>query len=133
MTRAAAVWPNERAVTFIAARCMAEQGRHPKAQFSVKVGTIFEDSQLSVSKWPSTVWLIANCKNGIWSWELHCVLGGTQKTAWLMLHLVRLAMQDNNGGTLNGGFERDETFIGGKARDMRKAKREEKLHGTAVE
>jgi hypothetical protein len=98
--------------------------RHPKRQFSVKVGTIFEDSPLGLDKWLPVVWLIVNCKNGISSWELHRDMGVTQKTAWFMLHRVRLAMQDElTGGSLGGEVEVDETFIGGKARNMHKSKK----------
>ena len=96
-------------------------GRHPKRQFSVKVGTIFEDSPLGLDKWLPVVWLITNAKNGISSWEIHRAIGVTQKTAWFMLHRVRLAMQDElTGGSLAGEVEIDETFIGGKARNMHK-------------
>src|SRR3977135_2684680 len=70
--------------------------RHPKRQFSVKVGTIFEDSPLGLDKWLPVVWLIVNAKNGISSWEIHRAIGVTQKTAWFMLHRVRLAMQAKN-------------------------------------
>jgi transposase-like protein len=101
---------------------------HPRRQFSVKVGTIFEDSPLSLSKWLPAVWLIANCKNGVSSLELHRALEVTQKTAWFMLHRIRLAMQRT--GTLmgdGGPVEADETFIGGKARNMHKHKRAERI------
>jgi transposase-like protein len=99
--------------------------RHPKRQFSIKVGTIMEDSPISLDKWLPVLWLIANCKNGISSWEIHRDLGVTQKTAWFMLHRVRLAMQDDlTGGMLGGEVEVDETFIGGKARNMHKKKLE---------
>jgi transposase-like protein len=74
--------------------------------------------------------MITNCKNGNSSWELHRTLGVTQKTAWFMLHRIRLAMQDETGGKLEGEVEIDETFIGGKARNMHKAKRERKITGT---
>src|SRR5258708_7259254 len=67
--------------------------RHPKRQFSVKVGTIFEDSPLGLDKWLPALWLLTNAKNGISSWELHRALGVTQKTAWFMLHRIRLAHQ----------------------------------------
>ena len=93
--------------------------RHPKRQFSIKTGTIFEDSPLGLDKWLFATWLVTNCKNGISSWELHRDLGVTQKTAWFMLHRIRLAMQDEAcGGKLGGEVEVDETFIGGKARNM---------------
>jgi transposase-like protein len=95
--------------------------KHPKRQFSAKVGTIFEDSPLGLDKWLPVVWLITNAKNGVSSWEIHRAMGVTQKTAWFMLHRVRLAMQDEkNGGKLGGEVEVDETFIGGKARNMHK-------------
>jgi hypothetical protein len=84
-----------------------------------KVGTIFEDSPLGVDKWLPAMWLIASNRNVISSWELHRALGVTQKTAWFMLHRIRLAMQDElNGGNVCGEVEVDETYIGGKARNM---------------
>ena len=98
--------------------------RHPKRQFSIKVGTIMEDSPIRLQKWLPVLWLIANCRNGISSWEIHRDLGVTQKTAWFMLHRVRLAMQDDlTGGMLGGEVEIDETFIGGKVRNMHKRRR----------
>ncbi len=102
--------------------------KHERQKFSLKVGTIFEDSPIPLEKWLPAVWLIVNCKNGISSWEVHRALGVTQKTAWFMLHRVRLAMQES-GGTLSGEVEMDETFIGGKARNMHKRERKEKIHG----
>src|SRR5229473_828599 len=99
--------------------------KHDSPKFSLKTGTVFEDSPLGLDKWLPAVWMIVNDKNGISSWELHRALGVTQKTAWFMLHRIRLAMQDNNtGGKLGGEVEVDETFIGGKARNMHKAKRD---------
>lgn len=97
--------------------------KHPKAQFSLKVGTIFEDSAVGLEKWLPALWLITTCKNGISSYELARALGVTQKTAWFMLSRLRLALQAENGGKLNGEVEADETFIGGKARNMHAAKR----------
>ncbi|MDZ4687771.1 MAG: IS1595 family transposase [Planctomycetaceae bacterium] len=97
-------------------------------QFSIKVGTIFEDSPLGLDKWLPAVWLIANCKNGISSHELARDLGVTQKSAWFMLHRIRLAMQSEGGGFMKNTVEADETFIGGKARNMHKGKR--KVKGT---
>ncbi len=95
--------------------------RHPKRQFSIKVGTIMEDSPIGLDKWLPVLWLIANCRNGISSWEIHRDLGVTQKTAWFMLQRARLAMQDDlTGGMLEGEVEVDETFIGGKVRNMHK-------------
>jgi transposase-like protein len=104
--------------------------RHPKRQFSVKVGTIFEDSPLGLEKWLPAMWLILNCKNGISSLEIHRALKVTQKTAWFMLHRIRLAQQGKQGGKLGGEVEIDETFIGGKARNMHKSKRDRVISGT---
>src|ERR1700689_351372 len=99
-------------------------GKHPKAQFSIKVGTIFEDSPLGLDKWLPAAWLILNCKNGISSYELSRDLKITQKSTWFMLHRIRLMMQDDlTGGTLGGEVEVDETFIGGKARNMHRIRR----------
>src|ERR1700674_86803 len=72
--------------------------RHPKRKFSLKTGTIFEDSPIGLDKWLPAVWMIAGAKNGISSWELHRALGVTQKTAWFMLHRIRLALQAKHGG-----------------------------------
>lgn len=87
-----------------------------KKQFSVKVGTIFEDSPIGLDKWLPALWMLANCKNGVSSYELARALGVTQKTAWFMLHRIRLAMQTGTFQKLSGTVEADETFIGGKAR-----------------
>jgi transposase-like protein len=98
--------------------------KHPGRKFTLKTGTIFEDSPLGLDKWLPAVWMIANMKNGVSSHELARSLGVTQKTAWFMLHRIRLAMQDTtSGGKLGGEVEVDETFIGGKARNMHAAKR----------
>src|SRR5262249_18549433 len=109
-------------VGFIASRRMFQcRTRHPKAQFSVKLGTILEDSPLGLDKWLPAAWMIASNRNGISSWELHRAIGVTQKTAWFMLHRAGLAMQDDlTGGNLSGEVEVDETWIGGKARNMHK-------------
>ncbi|WP_333648132.1 IS1595 family transposase [Candidatus Binatus sp.] len=104
--------------------------KHPKRQFSAKAGTIFEDSPIGLEKWLSVVWLLTNCKNGISSYEVARDLGVTQKTAWFMLHRVRLAMQSGAfWGKLEGEIEADETFIGGLARNMHKNKKA-KITGT---
>jgi transposase-like protein len=97
--------------------------KHPKAQFSLKVGTIFEDSALGFEKWLPALWLLTNCKNGISSYELGRALGVTQKSAWFMLSRLRLALQGHDGGKMSGTVEVDETFIGGKARFMSDSKR----------
>lgn len=115
---------------YIATRRLWEcKTKHPKKQFSVKVGTIFEDSPVGLDKWLTAVWLIANAKNGISSYELADAIGVTQTTGWFMLHRIRLAMQA--GGfdrPMSGQVEVDETFIGGKARFMHKDKRAAKNH-----
>jgi transposase-like protein len=94
-----------------------------RKQFTVKVGTIFEDSPLGLEKWLPATWLIVNAKNGISSCELARDLGVTQKTGWFMLHRIRLAMQDGSIEKMKGRVEADETFIGGLARNMHKSKR----------
>jgi len=96
---------------------------HPKRTFSLKTGTVFEDSPIGLDKWLPAVWMIVNMKNGVSSHELAASLGVTQKTAWFMLHRIRLAMQDETGGKLSGTVEVDETYIGGKARNMHASKR----------
>lgn len=100
-----------------------------RKQFSVKVGTIFEDSPLGLDKWFVAVWCIANAKNGISSCELGRALGVTQKTAWFMLHRIRLAMTTPTFRKLFGEVESDETFIGGKSDNMHKDVREKKIRG----
>ncbi len=92
-------------------------------QFSIKVGTVMEDSPIKLDKWLSAFWLIANAKNGISSYELHRALGVTQKTGWFMLHRIRLAMQDGQPKSFSGHVEADECYIGAKARYMHKDKR----------
>jgi transposase-like protein len=87
-------------------------------QFSVKVGTIFEASPLSLSKWLPAVWLLTNTKNGTSSCELARALGVTQKTAWFMFHRIRLAMKTPEyAEKLSGYVEADETYVGGKAKN----------------
>lgn len=94
-----------------------------KKQFSAKVGTIFEDSPLPLGTWLTGVWLIVNAKNGISSYEIHRSLGITQKTAWFMLHRIRLAMREGTFKKMRGICEADETYIGAKARYMHKNRR----------
>jgi transposase-like protein len=108
---------------------------HTKRQFSVKVGTIFEDSPLGLEKWLPAVWIITSAKNGVSSCEIARSLGVTQTTAWFMLHRIRYAMQTGsfmklggNGGS--GEVEADETFIGGKSRNMHLSKRQRRITGT---
>ena len=98
--------------------------KHERPKFSLKTGTIFEDSPLGLNKWLPVMWMLVNSKNGISSWEIHRSVGVTQKTAWFMLQRCRLAMQDElTGGNLGGEVEVDETFIGGKVRNMHKSKK----------
>src|SRR3954452_20665095 len=108
--------------------------KHEKQKFSLKVGTIFEDSPLGLDKWLPVMWMLVNRKNGVSSWEIHRSIGVTQKTAWFILQRARLAMHDDNtGGKLGGEVEVDESFIGGKARNMHKEKRAEKITGRGPE
>jgi transposase-like protein len=101
-----------------------------KRQFSVKVGSIFEDSAISLDKWLAAMWMIANSKNGVSSHEMARSLGITQKSAWFLLQRIRLAMQTGTFEKLDGEIEVDETFIGGKARNMHKDVRAKKITGT---
>jgi transposase-like protein len=99
---------------------------HKKRQFTAKVGTIFEDSPIPLEKWLPVMWMLSNCRNGVSSCEIARTIGVTQKSAWFMLHRIRLAMQ--NGSIMKLGrsgspVQADETFIGGKARNMHKDKR----------
>ncbi|HEV2493613.1 MAG TPA: IS1595 family transposase [Terriglobia bacterium] len=118
-------------VKFNAARRIWQCGsHHPKRQFSAKTGTIFEDSPIGLDRWLVAVWMLFNCKNGISSYEIARALGVTQKTAWFMMHRIRLAGQDGAAGKLSGEVEVDETFIGGKARNMHIAQRKRRITGT---
>lgn len=103
--------------------------RSCKKQFSVKVGTIFEDSPIGLDKWLPAMWMVGNRKNGMSSYEVARDLGVTQKTAWFMMHRMRLAMRQGSIEKLSGEVEVDGTHIGGKARNMRKSKRAEKTTG----
>jgi hypothetical protein len=98
-----------------------------KKQFTVKVGTVMEDSPIGLDKWMTAIWMLANCKNGISSYELGKTLGIRQNSAWFMLHRIREAMKDNPdfkmGGDEGGPVEVDETFVGGKLKNMHIGKR----------
>lgn len=118
-------------VHFIATRRIwrcSEQ--HMQRQFSVKVGTIMEDSPIGLDKWLTAIWLLSSAKNGISSCELARSVGITQKTAWFLLHRIRLAMQRGSFTKMGGQVEADETYIGGKARNMHKDKRARVIKGT---
>ncbi len=103
-------------------------GVHPKQKFSLKVGTVFEDSAIGLDKWLPAVWLLANSKNGISSYEVSRALGVTQKTAWFMLHRIRLAMVAKSfgklGGSDSGPVEVDEAYIGGHPKNKHLGKRD---------
>jgi transposase-like protein len=103
---------------------------HPLKQFSLKTGTIFEDSPLGLNKWLAALWLLVNCKNGVSSCEIARDLGITQKSAWFMAHRLRFALHHGSFDKLSGEVEVDETFIGGKARNMHVAQRKRRITGT---
>jgi len=109
-------------------KCMAKDCHK---QFSAKTFSVFEDSPISLDKWLTAVWLVVNCKNGISSYEIMRDLGVTQKSAWFMLHRIRLALKDGNwsklGGSQGGPVEVDEAFIGPDLRKMHAAKRRERM------
>ena len=104
--------------------------KHAAPQFTLKTGTIFEDSPIGLDKWMTAMWQIVNCKNGISSYEIHRAIGVTQKTAWFMDHRIRFALGMDSGDKLSGHVEADETFIGGKARNMHVSKRRRRITGT---
>lgn len=101
-----------------------------KKQFSVKVGSLMEDSPIGLDKWLAAIWIIANAKNGVSSYEIARSLGVTQKTGWFLLHRIRLAMQSGTFNKLTGHVEVDETFIGGLSRNMHRSERARKIYGT---
>src|ERR1700722_9807857 len=106
--------------------------KHDAPQFTLKTGTIFEDSPIPLSKWLMAMWMIVNDKNGVSSWEIHRAVKVTQKSAWFMLHRIRLAMKEDSSQKIGGPdseVEVDETFIGGKARNMHKSKRIRMMSG----
>src|SRR5579871_2362807 len=103
--------------------------KHSMPTFTLKTGTIFEDSPIPLEKWLAAAWMIVSCKNGVSSYEIHRGLGVTQKTAWFMLQRLRLAMQDQNAAKLVGEVEVDETYVGGDARNMHRDRRERVMAG----
>jgi transposase-like protein len=105
---------------------------HALRQFTAKTGTIMEDSPIGLDKWLAAMWQIVNCKNGISSYEVHRAIGVTQKTAWFMDHRIRFALGMSPVDKLTGECEADETFIGGKARNMHVGKRQRRITGTGT-
>jgi transposase-like protein len=104
---------------------------HERRQFTLKTGTIFEESPIALEKWLTALWQVVNCKNGISSYEVHRAIGVSQKTAWFLDHRIRFALhQGSFDKMMTGEVEADETFIGGKARNMHKWKRAIKITGT---
>ena len=101
-----------------------------RKQFSVKIGTVLNESPIPLNKWLMAMWMVANCKNGVSSCEMACDLGITQKSAWFLLHRIRESMQDKTATKPAGEVEVDEPFIGGKARNMHRARREQVITGT---
>lgn len=111
-------------VTYLAnAKLYKCYGDHAKPKFSLKVGTIFEDSPIGLDKWLAGLWLIVNCKNGISSYEIGRDLGISQKSAWHLAHRLRFALHQGSFEKFSGHVEVDETFIGGKSRNAHKDKR----------
>ena len=103
--------------------------KHELRQFTSKTGTIFEDSPLGLDKWLTAMWQVVNCKNGISSYEIHRAIGVTQKTAWFMDHRIRVALGMATPDKFTGHVEADETFIGGKSRNMHAGKRAQRITG----
>jgi len=112
------------------ARAWKCYGKHSAPKFTLKTGTIFEDSPLGLDKWLSALWLLVNAKNGISSCEIARSIGITQKSAWFMAHRLRFALHHGSFDKLTGEVEADETFIGGKARNMHVAQRKRRITGT---
>ena len=105
--------------------------KHDAPQFTLKTGTVMEDSPIGLDKWLMAMWMVVNCKSGVSSYEIKRALGVTQKTAWFLDHRIRLMLGDEYAsGKLDGEVEADETFIGGKARNMHVSKRERRITGT---
>lgn len=134
-------WPNgvicptcggDRVIFLVNQRRWECKEKHPRRQFSVKVGTIFEDSPIGLDKWLTAMWLLVTCKNGISSYEVSRDLKVSQKSAWHMMHRIRLAVHDGCFEKLTGRVEADETFIGGKARNMHVDVRRRRITGTGT-
>ena len=120
----------ERVKWLAKARVWKCYAKHKQPTFTLKTGTIFEESPVGLDKWTTAIWLVANCKNGISSLEMARHLGVTQKSAWFMNHRIRKAMQEGSFDKLSGEIEVDETFIGAKARNMHASTRRRRITGT---
>src|SRR5689334_20944954 len=135
-------WPNgivkcprcgsEKVSWLAKARVWKCYAKHDRPTFTLKTGTIFEDSPIPLEKWLPAVWLIVTCKNGISSYEIARGLGISQKSAWHMAHRIRFALHSGSFDKLSGEIEADETFIGGKARNMHVGKRQRRITGTGT-
>jgi transposase-like protein len=138
-------WPNgvrcprcgSEHVSFTAGRriwtCKDCRKKQPKnCQFSVRVGTIMEDSPIGIDKWLVSMWLILSAKNGISSYELSKAVGVTQKSAWFLAHRIRLAFHNGSIEKMKGQVEADETYIGAKARNMHRNKRRANMYGQVM-
>ena len=112
------------------------KSKHTKRQFSAKTGTIFEDSPLGLDKWLMAAWMISNCKNGVSSYEIAKAIGVTQKSAWFMLHRLRVAMKEEHKHTFGGHWQNpievDETYVGGKAKNKHLSQRQQTERKTIV-
>lgn len=120
-------------VTYLPTRKLFQcKARHAKRQFSVKVGTVMEDSPIRLDKWLLVTWMLVNCRNGISSHEVARTIGITQKSAWFMLHRLRASMRVETAVKLFGDVEADETYVGGKSRNMHVAKRKLRIRSGGV-
>jgi transposase-like protein len=123
---------SEHVVYLAKARAWKCYSKHSRPKFTLKTGTIFEDSPLGLDKWLAALWLLVNAKNGISSCEIHRAIGITQKSAWFMAHRLRFALHHGSFDKLTGEVEADETFIGGKARNMHVAQRKRRITATGT-
>jgi transposase-like protein len=135
-------WPNgivkcprcgsEKVSWLAKARVWKCYAKHDRPTFTLKTGTIFEDSPIPLEKWLPAVWLIVTCKNGISSYEIARDLGISQKSAWHLAHRIRFALHSGSFDQLSGECEGDETYIGAKARNMHVSARKRRITGTGT-
>jgi transposase-like protein len=121
---------SEKVTFLVKARVWKCYGGHKRPTFSLKTGTIFEDSPLGLDKWLAALWLLVNCKNGVSSCEVARDLGVTQKSAWFTMHRLRFALKEGGFGQFSGEVEADDTFVGGKARNMHISESKRRITGT---